>query len=169
MAKMAIEYSLEYWTDAKASKRWPLDARSWLIWKRPWCWERLKARGEGDDREWDGWMASLTQWTWFAQTPGDSEGQEDWWAAVHGFTKSWTWLNDWTITRWQFKKRGKKKKESSSTVWHTKKKLKVLVDKHEIKIILCTTQCHKTGSDYHARLPTEVWAVAYQQWCCLQV
>ena len=32
-------------------------------WKRPWCWERLKAR-EGDNRGWDGWMASLTQWTW---------------------------------------------------------------------------------------------------------
>ena len=31
--------------------------------KRPWCWERLKA-GEGDDRGWDGRMASLTQWTW---------------------------------------------------------------------------------------------------------
>ena len=33
-------------------------------WKRFWCWERLKAGGEGDDRGWDGWMASLTQWTW---------------------------------------------------------------------------------------------------------
>ena len=33
-------------------------------WKRSWCWERLKAGGEGDDRGWDGWMASLTQWTW---------------------------------------------------------------------------------------------------------
>ena len=32
--------------------------------KRPWCWEKLKARGEGDDRGWDGLMASLTQWTW---------------------------------------------------------------------------------------------------------
>ena len=32
--------------------------------KRPWCWERLKAGGEGDDRGWDDWMASLTQWTW---------------------------------------------------------------------------------------------------------
>ena len=31
--------------------------------KRPWCWERLRA-GEGDDRGWDGWMASPTQWTW---------------------------------------------------------------------------------------------------------
>ena len=33
-------------------------------WKRPWCWERLRAGGEGDNRGWDGWMASLTQWTW---------------------------------------------------------------------------------------------------------
>ena len=33
-------------------------------WKRPWCWERLRAGGEGDDRGWDGWMASLTQRTW---------------------------------------------------------------------------------------------------------
>ena len=33
-------------------------------WKRPWCWERLKVGGEGDDRGWDGWMASLTGWTW---------------------------------------------------------------------------------------------------------
>ena len=32
--------------------------------KRPWCWERLRAGGEGDDRGWDGWMASPTQWTW---------------------------------------------------------------------------------------------------------
>ena len=32
-------------------------------WKRPWCWERLKV-GEGDDWRWDGWMASLTWWTW---------------------------------------------------------------------------------------------------------
>ena len=34
------------------------------LWKRVWCWERLRAGGEGDDRGWDGWMASLTQWTW---------------------------------------------------------------------------------------------------------
>ena len=32
--------------------------------ERPWCWERLKPGGEGDDRGWNGWMASLTQWTW---------------------------------------------------------------------------------------------------------
>ena len=33
-------------------------------WKRPWCWEGLKAGGEGDNRRWDAWIASLTQWTW---------------------------------------------------------------------------------------------------------
>ena len=32
-------------------------------WRRLWCWERLKVGAEGDDRGWDGWMASLTQWT----------------------------------------------------------------------------------------------------------
>ena len=32
--------------------------------KRPWCWERLRAGGDRDDRGWDGWMASPTQWTW---------------------------------------------------------------------------------------------------------
>ena len=36
--------------------------------KRPWCWERLKVGGEGDDRGWDGWLASPIQWTWFAWT-----------------------------------------------------------------------------------------------------
>ena len=33
-------------------------------WKRPWCWESLRAGEEGGDRGWDGWMASQTQWTW---------------------------------------------------------------------------------------------------------
>ena len=33
-------------------------------WKRPWCWERLRAGGEGDDRGWDGWIESPTHWTW---------------------------------------------------------------------------------------------------------
>ena len=33
-------------------------------WKRPWSWERLKAGGKGDNRRWNSWMASPTQWTW---------------------------------------------------------------------------------------------------------
>ena len=38
--------------------------------ERPWGWERLKAGGEGDDRGWDGWMASPTQWTWVWASSG---------------------------------------------------------------------------------------------------
>ena len=42
---------------------WPPDAELTHL-KRHWCWEILKVRGEGDDRGWDGWKASLTQWEW---------------------------------------------------------------------------------------------------------
>ena len=42
---------------------WPPDSKSWLIWKDPF-WERLRTGGEGGSRRWDGWMVSLTQWTW---------------------------------------------------------------------------------------------------------
>ena len=54
-------------TDAKAETPviWPPDAKNtWLIWKKPWCWERWKMGGEGDYRGWDGWMGSPIQWTW---------------------------------------------------------------------------------------------------------
>ena len=44
-------------------------------WKRPWCWGRLKAEGEGDDRQWDGWMASPTWWTWVGASSGVGDGQ----------------------------------------------------------------------------------------------
>ena len=64
-------------------------------WKRPWCWERLKAGGERDDRGWDGWMASPTPRTWVWVSSGS------WWwtgrrAAVHRVAKSRTRLSDWT-------------------------------------------------------------------------
>ena len=51
-------------------------ATSWeelTHWKRLWCWEVLGARGEGDDRGWDGWMASPTRWTWV------SVNSRSWW------------------------------------------------------------------------------------------
>ena len=44
-----------------------------IHWKRPWCWEGLGAGGEGDDRGWDGWMASPSQWTWVWVSSGS------WW------------------------------------------------------------------------------------------
>ena len=50
--------------EAKTPILWPPDAKKLTHWKTPWCWERLRAEGEGDDRGWDGWIASLTWWTW---------------------------------------------------------------------------------------------------------
>ena len=52
-------------TDAEAETPilWPPHAEL-THWKRPWCWEGLGAGGEGDDKGWDGWMASLMRWTW---------------------------------------------------------------------------------------------------------
>ena len=58
-----------------------------LMWganslKRPWCWERFRAGGEGDNRGWDGWMASLTQWTWVWVYSG-----RWWWRGKHGMLR----------------------------------------------------------------------------------
>ena len=65
-------------------------------WKRPWCWEWLRAGGEWDDRGWDGWMASPTQWTYGGGLQVLVMDWEDWCAVLHGVTKNWTWLSDWT-------------------------------------------------------------------------
>ena len=60
---------------------WPVTYSSTLAtsceelthWERLWCCEGLGARAEGDDRGWDGWMASLTRWTWV------SVNARSWW------------------------------------------------------------------------------------------
>ena len=48
-------------------------------WKRLWCWDGLGAGGEGDNRGWDGWMASLTPWTWVWVNSGSL-----WWTGRPG-------------------------------------------------------------------------------------
>ena len=89
-------------TDAEAETPilWPADAKNWLL-KRPWCWQRLKAGREGNDRGWDGWMASPTQWTWVWVNSGSW-----WWTGRHGMLQSmglqrarhnWAELN-WTLS-----------------------------------------------------------------------
>ena len=70
--------------------------------KRPWCWERLKAGGEGDDRGWDGWMASPTRWTWVWVN-----SRSWWWTGRPGvlwFMGSQTVGHDWaTELNWTLK------------------------------------------------------------------
>ena len=67
-----------------------------IFWKLSPCWERLKAGGEGDDRGWDGWMASLTWWHEFEQVLGVGDGQgsqvwcSPWGRKESGMTE---WLN----------------------------------------------------------------------------
>ena len=51
-------------------------------WKRPWYWEGFRAGGEGDGREWDGWMASPTQWTWVWVRSGSL-----WWTGRPGMPR----------------------------------------------------------------------------------
>ena len=63
-------------------------------WTRPWCWERLKAGGEGDDRGWDGWMASLTQWTWVWV------GSGSWWWMGKPGTLQFMGLQRVRMTKW---------------------------------------------------------------------
>ena len=88
---------------------WSWNSNSLVTWckeltylKRPCCWEKLKAGGEGDDREWDSWMASPTLWTWVWASSGSW-----WWTGRPGMLQSmvlqraghyWTTeLTDWIL------------------------------------------------------------------------
>ena len=72
--------------------------------KRPWCWERMRVGGEGDDRAWDGWMASPTQWTWVWVSSGSL-----WWTGKCGVLQSigsqrvehdWATQLNWELVKW---------------------------------------------------------------------
>ena len=89
-------------------------------WKRLWCWEGFGAGGEGDDRGWDGWMASLTPWTWVWVN-----SRSWWWTERPGVLRfmglqrvghDWTTELNWTEELnykicWQFWKREGRKYE----------------------------------------------------------
>ena len=76
------------------------------LWKKPWCWERLRAGGEGDDRRWDGWMALPTQQTWVWVNSGSW-----WWTGRPGVLRfmgsqriEHKWVNElnWTESSSRF-------------------------------------------------------------------
>ena len=69
-------------------------------WKRPWSWERLKARGEGNNKGQDGWMASPTQWTWVRANSGRWRRTKNLWCCSpwgHKESDTTEWLNNQTI------------------------------------------------------------------------
>ena len=68
-------------------------------WKRPWCWERLRTGGEGDNRSWGGWMASPTQWTWVWANSRRSWRTEK--PAMLQFMALQRVGHDW-VTEWQY-------------------------------------------------------------------
>ena len=86
---------------------WSWNSNTLVTWceelshlKRSWFWERLRAGGEGDDRGWDGWMASLTQWTWVWVN-----SRSWWWTGRPGTLwfmgpHSRPWLSNWTELNW---------------------------------------------------------------------
>ena len=87
--------------EAETPILWPPDEGLTHL-KRPWCWERLRAGGEGDHRGWDGWMASPTRWTWVWV-----DARSWWWTGRPGVLRfmgsqrvgcDWTELN-WTVPR----------------------------------------------------------------------
>ena len=99
LSEINNEYSLEglmLRLKLQSSATW---CKELTHWKRLWCWEILKVGGEGNDSGWDGWMASLTQWTWVWASSGR------WWRTgkpsvlQSTVTRSQTRLNDWTTTR----------------------------------------------------------------------
>ena len=82
--------------EAEAPILWPTWCEELTHWKRHWCWERLKVGGEGDNREWDGWMASPARRTWVWANSGSW-----WWTGKPGMlqsigvAKSRTLLSNW--------------------------------------------------------------------------
>ena len=60
-------------SEAENSNTLATSCEELVHWKRPWCWQRLKVGTEGNNRGWNGWMASLTRWTWVWASSGS------WW------------------------------------------------------------------------------------------
>ena len=86
------------WNWSWNSNTWATWCKEMTHWKRPSWWERLKVGGEGDDRAWNSWMASLTRWTWVWINSGSWRwtGRPGPWGCKESNTTGWlNWLTDW--------------------------------------------------------------------------
>ena len=103
---------------------WSWNSNTFTTWceelthyKRLWCWARLKTGRKGDDREWDGWMALLTQWTWvwacsrswrftgrpgMLQSMGSQRDGQDWMELriLYNFVK-YNFINIFVLKEWK--------------------------------------------------------------------
>ena len=81
----------------------PPHGTSWLIGTgRDWCWEGLRARGKGDDRRWDGWIASPTWWAWVWVNSGSwwwgGRPRVLWFIGSQRIGQDWATELNWTDT-----------------------------------------------------------------------
>ena len=83
LKEISPEYSLEGWCWSRNSSILATWCEELTHLKSPWSWERLKMGGDGDDRGWDGWMASSTQWAWVWVNSGSW-----WWTGRPGVLQS---------------------------------------------------------------------------------
>ena len=132
--------------------------------KRPWCWEGLKAGGEGDDGGWDSWMASTTQWTWVWVNSGSW-----WWTGRPGvlrFMGSQRVRHDWAaelnwITHYHFKRYALEKCPNSNCSLKVTLGNIILMSSEKKKVLKhrCVDECHSGVSscgDSQCR-PRECW------------
>ena len=99
--RSALGFFWKEWCYSWNSSTLATSCEELTYWKRLWCWEGLEAGGEGDDPGWDGWMASLTRWTWVWVNSGSW-----WWTGRPGvlwFMGSQRVGHDWaTELNWSY-------------------------------------------------------------------